>query len=76
MSRLATALHAQPPGACIDKKGAALQRFATLLDQHEQCRRAFLQAPTPRLGKALTQIERALPYERKVLARLGEKMPR
>lgn len=53
MSKLATALHAQPPGSIINAEGAALQRLQTLIDQHEQCRRAFLQAPSPRLGKAL-----------------------
>lgn len=63
MSKLATALHAQPPGSIINAEGAALQRLQTLIDQHEQCRRAFLQAPSPRLGKALVQLESSLRYE-------------
>jgi hypothetical protein len=67
MSRLATALHAQPPGTWINATGAALQRYATLLDQHEQCRRAFMQAPSPRLGAALEQIEREISRERRLL---------
>lgn len=69
MSRLATALHAQPPGTLINAQGIALARYQTLLDQHAQCRRAFAQAPSPRLGKALVQLEADLKREHKDLAR-------
>ena len=69
MSKLATALHAQPPGTYIDAKGAALQRYQTLLDQHEQCRRAFMQDPTPRLGAALKQLETSITNEKRYIER-------
>ena len=36
MSRLGRALHAQPPGSCIDAIGSALARYQTLLDQKAQ----------------------------------------
>jgi hypothetical protein len=73
MSRLATALHAQPPGSWIDRKGAALARMQTLLDQHEQCKRAFFQDPCPRLGRALESLETAIANEKRYLARLEKR---
>lgn len=71
MSRLAIALHAQPPGSLINEAGLELQRLQTLLDQHEQCRRAFLQAPSPRLGAALRQIEASIKYRTTLCRKKG-----
>lgn len=38
-----------------------------LQDEHERCRKAFMQDPTPRLGAALKQIEKAIAAERKAV---------
>lgn len=71
MSRLATALHAQPPGSWIDAEGAALQRLQVALDQRAQCLRALRCDPSPRLGAALLQLEREVDRCRRECRRMG-----
>jgi len=43
----------------------AAARLALLEAQHAQCKRAWFQDPTPRLGTALKQLEAALKYAKK-----------
>lgn len=65
MSRLQSAMFAYPPGSIVTKQMAKDQRMLTLLSQHEQCKAAFFQNPTPRLGNCLKAIEASINYERK-----------
>lgn len=52
---------------------AAIQfnRLQDLRRQHEQCRKAFVQNPTPRLGSALKQLEASIKYEERLLRKKG-----
>lgn len=65
MSKLQAAMFAYPPGSMVTRQMAKDQRMLTLLSQHQQCKAAFLQNPTPRLGNALKAIEASIKYERK-----------
>jgi len=58
-------MFAYPPGSIVTKQMAKDQRMLTLLSQHEQCKAAFFQNPTPRLGNCLKAIEASINYERK-----------
>jgi hypothetical protein len=71
MSKLQAAMFAYPPGSRVTAQMASDQRFMTLLKQHEQCRAAFLQNPTPRLGSVLKQIEASIKYEKADRAKRG-----
>jgi len=64
MSLLQQATFAYPPGSLVTRQMAKDQRVLTLTAQHEQCKKAFFQNPTPRLGSALKAIEASLKYER------------
>jgi hypothetical protein len=70
MSRLAFALHT-PPGHYTDQRDVDLRRLQIDLDQHEQCRKAFMQAPSPRLGKALHQLEASIRHQQQALKKKG-----
>lgn len=54
-------MHAHP-GGIVTQRDLELQRLQVDLDQHAQCRRAFLQDPGPRLGNALRQLEASIKY--------------
>jgi hypothetical protein len=69
MSLLQAATFSYPPGSVVTKQMASDQRMLTLLAQHEQCKKAFLQNPTPRLGNCLKAIEASLKYEKRVSKR-------
>lgn len=69
MSRLAFAMH-MPPLA-INERDNELRRLQVDMDHHDQCRRAFLQAPSPRLGKALQQLEAAISRRQAMLRKKG-----
>lgn len=71
MSRLAVALHAQPPGSLVNEASLELQRLQVDIDQHAQCRRAFLQDPSPRLGAALRQLEASIKYRTAMCRKKG-----
>lgn len=71
MSRIAIALHAQPPGTLVNQAGLELQRLQIDIDQHAQCRRAFMQAPSPRLGAALRQLEASIKYRQALCRKKG-----
>jgi hypothetical protein len=73
MSKLQAATFAYPPGSIVTPAMQADQRFLTLLAQHDQCKKAFLQAPTPRLGSALKQIEATIKSEKAWRAKKGFK---
>ena len=70
MSRLGRALHAQPPGSCIDAIGSALARYQTLLDQKTQ-----LQEKEPKDAldfHRMVAIDSALAQAARKLNKLGE----
>lgn len=69
MSRLALAMH-MPPVA-IDQRDNELRKLQVDIDQHAQCRRAFLQAPSPRLGAALRQLEASIKYRQAMCRKKG-----
>jgi hypothetical protein len=65
MSLLQQATFAYPPRSLVTAQMAKDQRMLTLMAQHEQCRKAFAQNPTPRLGNCLKAIEASIKYERR-----------
>lgn len=69
MSRLALAMHMPP--AAIDQRDNELRKLQVDVDQHAQCRRAFLQAPSPRLGAALRQLEASIKYRQALCRKKG-----
>lgn len=69
MSRLALAMH-MPPMA-INHRDNELRKLQVDLDQHDQCRRAFLQNPSPRLGAALRQLEASIKYRQALCRKKG-----
>lgn len=64
MSRLQAATYAYPPGSIVTAQMQADQRWLTLQSQLDQCRRAFFQSPSPRLGQALKQLEASIKWEK------------
>lgn len=46
--------------------------LTTLVEQHAQCARAFAKAPSVRLSAALKQLESAIKYEKRRLAKLAK----
>lgn len=44
-------------------------RLEALVASHQQCRKAFYQAPSPRLGNCLRQLEASIKYERRSQAK-------
>lgn len=69
MSRLALAMH-MPPMA-INQRDNELRKLQVDLDQRDQCRRAFLQNPSPRLGAALRQLEASIKYRQALCRKKG-----
>jgi len=65
MSKLQTAMFAYPPKTTVTTQMAHDQRMLTLLAQHQQCKAAFFQNPTPRLGNCLKAIEASIKYEKR-----------
>lgn len=69
MSRLALALRLPP--VAIDQRDNELRKLQVDIDQHAQCRRAFLQSPSPRLGAALRQLEASIKHRTNICKKKG-----
>ena len=71
MSRLALAMHTPPPGTQLTRQDAELRSLQIDMAHYEQCKRAFYQAPSPRLGAALRQLEASIEYRKQICSKKG-----